>query len=302
MLQFHRVTIGDKPFVDAFTAAENSRSADFNFGNIYLWDSAYRQFLAGVDGRLLTKLKYEDLPFFAFPIGTGDIRPAIEAIEEFCAHDGCHLRLRGVTDEHRDLLEHAYPGLFTFTEDRDNFDYIYLAEKLATFSGKKLHGKRNFCNRIEKGHSWEFKPLTRELVPACMEMLGFGQREFDVPPDGLEDEHGAIIRAFMRWDALGLEGGVLFAEGRCVGFTVGEKISSDTFDVHFEKAYASVPGAYPMVCREFAKQILTNHPEIVYLNREDDMGHENLRSAKLEYHPEFLLRKYTAQVTGRERV
>lgn len=95
MLQFHRVTIGDKPFVDAFTAAENSRSADFNFGNIYLWDSAYRQFLAGVDGRLLTKLKYEDLPFFAFPIGTGDIRPAIEAIEEFCAHDGCHLRLRG---------------------------------------------------------------------------------------------------------------------------------------------------------------------------------------------------------------
>ena len=302
MLQFHRVTIGDKPFVDAFTAAENSRRADFNFGNIYLWDSAYRQFLAGVDGRLLTKLKYEDLPFFAFPIGTGDIRPAIEAIEEFCAHDGCNLRLRGVTDEHRDLLEDAYPGLFTFTEDRDNFDYIYLAEKLATFSGKKLHGKRNFCNRFEKEHSWEFKPLTRELFPVCMEMLGFWQREFDVPPDGLEDEHGAIIRAFMRWDALGLEGGVLFAEGRCVGFTVGEKISSDTFDVHFEKAYASIPGAYPMVCREFAKQILTNHPEIVYLNREDDMGHENLRSAKLEYHPEFLLRKYTAQVTSRERV
>ena len=294
MLQFHRVTIEDKAFVDPFVLAENSRSADFNFGNIYLWDTAYRQFLASVDGRLITKLRYESLPFFAFPIGSGDIRPAIEAIEEFCAAEPCCIRLRGVTDEHRELLEAAYPGRFSFSEARDNFDYVYLAEKLASFSGKKLHGKRNFCNRFEKEHSWEFKRLTRELFPVCMEMLGFWQREFDVPPDGLEEEHGAIIRALMRWEALNLEGGVLFADGHCVGFTVGEVISSDTFDVHFEKAYASIPGAYPMVCREFAKQILYDHPEIVYLNREDDMGHENLRSAKLEYHPEFLLRKYTA--------
>ncbi len=295
MTLFHRVTIEDKPFVDGFVRAENSRSADFNFGNIYMWDTAYRQFLASEGGRLLTTLKYEDLPFFAFPIGSGDLRPAVEAISAHAAEEGWPLRLRGVTDGHRDLLEEAYPGRFDFEEDRDCFDYVYLAEKLASFSGKKLHGKRNFCNRFEKEHSWEFRRLTRALFPNCMEMLGFWQREFDTPPDGLEEEHGAIIRALMRWDALGLEGGVLFADDVCVGFTIGEKISSDTFDVHFEKAYASIPGAYPMVCREFARQILADHPEIVYLNREDDMGHENLRSAKLEYHPEFLLKKYTAR-------
>ena len=214
MVQFHRVTIGDKPFVDRFVLAEDSRSADFNFGNIYLWDTAYRQFLTSVEGRLLTKLKYEDLPFFAFPIGTGDVRPAVEAMEEYAAQRGYRMRLRGVTDEHLELLEGAWPGRFTFEEDRDCFDYIYLAEKLATFAGKKLHGKRNFCNRFEKEHSWEFRRLTRELFPTCMEMLGFWQREFDVPPDGLEEEHGAIIRAFMRWEALGLEGGVLFADGQ----------------------------------------------------------------------------------------
>ena len=302
MVQFHRVTIGDKPFVDKFVFVENSRSADFNFGNIYLWDTAYFQFLSCVGDRLLTKLKYEELPFFAFPIGSGDLRPAIEAMEEYVAHEGYQLRLRGVTDEHRELLEGAYPGLFSFEEDRACFDYIYLAEKLATFSGKKLHGKRNFCNRFEKEHKWEFRRLTRSLFPTCMEMLGFWQREFDTPPDGLEEEHGAIIRALMRWDALGLEGGVLFADDMCVGFTVGEKISGDTFDVHFEKAYADIPGAYPMVCREFARQILSDHPEVVYINREDDMGHENLRSAKLEYYPEFLLRKYTARITDYERI
>ena len=181
-----------------------------------------------------------------------------------------------------------------FTPDRDNFDYLYLAEKLSTMGGKKLHGKRNFCNRFEKSHSWEFRRLTRDLIPTCMEMLGKWQDEFEVPPEGLDEEHGAIIRAFMRYDALGLEGGVLFAEGQAVGFTIGEVISSDTFDVHFEKAFASIPGAYPMVCREFTRQILSDHPNIVYLNREDDMGQANLREAKLEFAPEMLLAKYTA--------
>ena len=298
MLNFHRVSITDKPFVDPFTLAEDSRSADFNFGNIYMWDTVYRQFISSVDGRLLTELKYDEKPFFAFPIGSGGVQPAVEAMAERARMEGWPLRVRGVTEEHRGLLEAAYPGRFEFAEDRDCFDYIYLAEKLASFSGKKLHAKRNFCNRFEKEHDWEFRPLTRELFPTCMEMLGFWQREFEEPPEGLEEEHGAIIRALMRWETLGLEGGALFADGMCVGFTIGEQISSDTFDVHFEKAYAGIPGAYPMVCREFARQVLDAHPGIVYLNREDDMGRENLRSAKQSYYPEFLLKKYTARLAG----
>lgn len=294
MIQFHPVSISDKEWADRFISAENSRSADFNFGNIYMWDNSYRQRLACAGGRLLTKLKYEDRPFFAFPIGSGDLRCAIDALSEFADFRGYPLAIRGITDENRELLDGAFPGRFIFSADRDCFDYIYSAEKLSTMGGKKLHGKRNFCNRFEREHGWHFRRLTPELMPACMEMLGEWQGEFEMPPDGLEDEHAAIIRGFMRWKALGLEGGVLFADGRAVAFTVGEMISTDTFDVHFEKAFASIPGAYPMVCREFAKQLLADHPGLVYLNREDDMGHENLRSAKQEYYPEFLLAKYTA--------
>ena len=294
MIDFHRVTIADKAWVDPIVAAEDSRSADFNFGNIYMWDGAYHQLVTSLGGRMLTKLRWDRQPFFAFPIGSGPLEPALDALTEFAAQRGYPLAIRGITEEHRALLEQCCPGRFVFTPDRDNFDYLYLAEKLANMGGKKLHGKRNFCNRFEKTHSWEFRRLTRGLIPACMEMLGQWQAEFDTPPDGLEEEHGAIIRAFMRYDALELEGGALFAEGRLIGFTIGEVISSDTFDVHFEKAFASIPGAYPMVCREFTRQLLADHPQLVYLNREDDMGQDNLREAKLEYAPELLLAKYTA--------
>ena len=295
MIQFRHVSISEKEWVDQFVKAEDSRSADFNFGNIYMWDKSYRQKIAQEGDRLLTKLWYEDQPFFAFPIGSGDLRPAIDTLTAYAQRRDFPLAIRGVTAENRELLESCYPDRFEFTEDRDCFDYIYSAEKLSTMGGKKLHRKRNFCNRFEKNYSWEFKRLTQELIPSCMQMLGDWQAGFELPPDGLEDEHAAMIRCFMRYKALGLEGGVLYADGKIVGFTVGEVISSDTFDVHFEKAFASIAGAYPMVCREFARQIISDHPNIVYLNREDDMGRENLRTAKMDFYPEFLLEKYTAK-------
>ena len=40
-LQFKTVTLCDKAWVDPIVMAENSPSADYNFGNIYIWDKYY---------------------------------------------------------------------------------------------------------------------------------------------------------------------------------------------------------------------------------------------------------------------
>ncbi len=294
------VLITDQTWAAPLLRAENSRSADYNFGNIYMWDDTYRQFLSRVDDRLITRLQYAQQPFFAFPAGSGDLRPAVEAMEDAAIRKCCHLAIRGVTEEQRALLESTYPGRFTFTEDRDTFDYIYDAEKMATYAGKKLHGKRNHCNRFEAEHDWSFQKLTPALLATCMKMLGKWIRGFDVLPEGLNEEHSAILRGFLNFQRLGLEGGILMADGKIMGFTVGEMTSDDTFDVHFEKAYPGVNGAYPMVCREFTRQLLADHPGLKYLNREDDMGLPNLRKAKEDFYPEFLLTKYTAKENCRE--
>ncbi|HAY72398.1 MAG TPA: hypothetical protein DCY31_00830, partial [Ruminococcaceae bacterium] len=73
--------------------------------------------------------------------------------------------------------------------------------------------------------------------------------------------------------------------------TFGERLNDDTFVTHFEKAYSDIRGAYPMINQLFAQTLLTDYK---YINREDDVGSEGLRSAKLSYHPEFLVEKYSA--------
>ena len=108
------------------------------------------------------------------------------------------------------------------------------------------------------------------------------------------EERLALELAFRNFDTLGLEGGLLRVNGEVVAFTIGEKQNADTYTVHFEKAFPEVQGAYPMINREFVRYITKLHPEMLYINREDDMGMENLRKAKRSYYPDLMVEKYMA--------
>ena len=137
MLELKPVELADKAWIDPIVQAENSRSADYNFGNIFLWDPTYHQMIGRIGGRCITQPRYRaNRPFFAFPIGTGDLAPVILELRDYAAAHGFPFTMRGVTTDHREELERLFPGRFLFEEDRDYWDYIYLAEKLATHSGK----------------------------------------------------------------------------------------------------------------------------------------------------------------------
>ncbi|HHU22969.1 MAG TPA: DUF2156 domain-containing protein [Clostridiales bacterium] len=295
MLEFEPIKLSDKFWIDPIVKAENSRSADYSFANIYIWNKRFNQQVAKCNERFIVMPMYAEKPFFVYPVGSGDLAPVINEMRLYAEAHGFPFTMRGVTVRHMGELNNLFPKKFDFFENRDYYDYIYTAEKLATLSGKKLHGKRNHINRFLESNDWSFEPLTPKQIPECMAMLeNWTEMNRDKLDQGLLDEHDAIIRAFENYRYLGLEGGILRSGGRIIAFTVGEKISGDTYDIHFEKAYSDIQGAYPMVNREFVRLIRALHPEIIYINREDDMGHENLRRAKLSYYPEFLIEKYTA--------
>ena len=272
---------------------ENSRSADYSFANICIWDERFRQSVAVCGKRLVTLLYRRDEPYFAFPVGSGDLLPAFAFMRSYCRERSIPLRLCGVTEEQLALLSSAFPGQLDAAEDRDFADYLYAVDSLADYPGKHLHSKRNFCHRFEAEHDWCFSPLTRELFPDCLAMLcEWTQQSAERLADDISYEHSAIMRGFEHFELFALEGGVLYADGKIVGFTVGERIAADTYCTHFEKAFPDIVGAYPVLCRETAKQIIRKHPDIRYVNREDDMGNPALRRSKLSYCPAELLMKY----------
>jgi hypothetical protein len=61
------------------------------------------------------------------------------------------------------------------------------------------------------------------------------------------------------------------------------------FAIHFEKANDRYKGVYQYINQEFAKT-LPNYFKLV--NREQDLGDEGLRQAKMTYRPSSFVKKY----------
>ncbi len=297
MIDFKPVALSDKNWMDKHFRVEDSRSGDFNFTNVFMWGSAFHLAAALVEDRLVFRTEICGRYYYSFPIGTGDMRAAVLAITKDAEERGIPFAMRSITANNAEKIDILFPCLFDFKEERDYFDYVYSAEKLATLSGKQLHAKRNYINRFEQNHKWSFEPIDSSNLELCVEMNSeWIRRHVNEENIGqYKGEFEAIDKAFRYYNELGLEGGILRADGQVVAFTIGEKLCSDTYIVHFEKAYADIDGAYPMINREFARYVLNKHPEIVYINREDDMGSENLRRAKKSYYPEFMVEKFTAR-------
>lgn len=289
--------LSDRQWAAPLLEAEDSPACEYNFDNIYLWSRAYPQQILRVADRLVVRISGNLGPCHLFPAGRGPLEPALAAARQDAAAQGVPLTLVCVTAQQRQRLEAEYPGRFRFEEDRDGYDYLYDVNRLADLPGKKLHGKRNHIHRFdERFPDWMFLPITRELVPECVELerQWAAARQEDAD-DTLTEESVAVIEALYHMDELALEGGLIRAEGRAVAFSLGSLTTPACFDVHFEKAFGDIQGAYPAINREMARMVRQRHPQVRWLNREDDLGLEGLRKAKLSYYPDILLEKYTAQ-------
>jgi hypothetical protein len=196
-------------------------------------------------------------------------------------------------------LDTLYPDLFSYEAGRDAFDYVYSIDKLASLSGKKLHAKRNHINVFKKNHQWSFELITKENLGECYAMNEQWCKEMECSEEiGLKQENCATRRFFRYYNELGLDGGLIRAEGKVIAFTMGEVLNSDTYDIHIEKALRDIQGGYPMINREFAAYIKDKYPHIIWINREEDMGYEGLRKAKESYFPDKMEEKYLAVLKG----
>ena len=229
----------------------------------------------------------------AYMLCTAGVPPQhlLELLCEDAATVGTHLLLMNLEDDVAAAVERMMPGRVVVKPRRNQYDYIYLRQELADIKGKSLKSKRNHVNKFLSEHpGFSYCDLTPSLFWECRrgeaqwrDRVSGGSHEYNIMANA---ELRAMETVFSHWDALGMRGGCIYAEGRLVAFTYGSAVTHDTFDVCVEKADRTVDGAFNIINQQFAVHLPEQY---VYINREEDMGLEGLRKSKLSYHPHFLL-------------
>lgn len=296
MIDFQKLDLSRREEYKDFLMSGGERGCEYSFANLNLWG---RQLGAFVGSYLVLFSQFERRSIYPFPVGKGDIRPALDAVIQDARMRGILCRFSGLTAADCATLEELYPGKFQFHPDRDSCDYVYAIEDLALLPGRKFQKKRNHLNRFRQTHpQCKALPLDDGNLAAAQEMVAswYESRQALDPDMDYALEKRAMKRAFARMEELGLEGMVLEENGQILAMTMGSPLSADTFDIHFEKALETVDGAYAAINQAFASHLQSKYPSLRFLNREDDMGLPGLRKAKLSYCPHHMVVKFWARL------
>ncbi len=291
MIDFNPIKIKDKELYDKYLFDGKTRGCEYTFANLNMWGHSKIGLLYN---HLVIFYNYNGHLVYPFPLGTGDKKTVLDAIIADSKERGIPCTISGVTSAEQLILEKLYPGKFHFHYNRDSFDYVYAIDDLADLKGRKYHRKRNHLHRFyEAFPNYTVEPLSKDNLPHVRKMLEqwYALRLQDQPDSDFKTEQIALEKAFTHYSELSLDGLVLFNREQVLAFTIGSRMSLDTFDVHFEKARSDANGAYPAINCEFAKYIREKYPEVRFLDREEDMGLEGLRKAKESYNPHHLFEK-----------
>jgi hypothetical protein len=229
---------------------------------------------------------------FLPPIGKMELKEAVAILKEYCENTGKELRLTAVPQEFVEELQSILPH-FECEELENWSDYVYDIQKLATLQGKALNKKRNRYNKfITEQPAYTYNRCTADDITDVVKFLASNRECQHNREDNMRCyEHWqcmATVRNLLKYEQ---PAGVLRIDGRITAFTLGE-VFNDTLFVHIEKADHNIAGASEAINRLFVNDILAEHPELVYANREEDLGDHGLRQVKRAYNPVMMVQRY----------
>lgn len=294
MLHFQPLTLQDYGLVSKFLSYDQEMICDSMPGTVFMWRHYFQTEFCVEGEALFFRITYPDgLVAYSVPLCRRGLATAFARIRAYVARRGEALLFAPATETQIDIIKQHFT-VANICPVRDWFDYVYDLSKMQTYSGKKLHGQRNFLNRFHALYpTARVLPVSSEHVSLCRDFLiHVYAKEHALSEDGRK-ELSYVEEVLANYDTYGLLGTCILVEERVVAFALGSKRGNMLYE-HIEKASRNYIGAYQKIACEFAKMYGTE--EIVYVNREDDMGNLSLRTSKLAYQPVEMLKKCVVYV------
>ena len=278
-LEFKPIELKDKPLFDSFFTRHHPSVSEMTFTNLFCWRHSRNHVFTVHNGHLLVTFSENGRRHFYQPTGP-DPAESIAGILERFPESSFRRVEKGIAERLK--------SEFRVSDYRDMADYVYNVSDMRDLPGDKYSQKRNFVKRFS-----EYSPTTCSLdVSTARDFLGMQERWCgmrDCEADrSMSAENVAVKECLDNFKALGVHGICIKVKGRMEAYAIGEALNSSTYVEHFEKANTEFTGIYQYIFKEFARSI----PEgFQFLNREQDLGVEGLRKAKLSYHPALMIEK-----------
>ena len=295
MLEWSIPEAEDEDWINSCIAVSGTMASDASFANIYLLRNKYSTKISRYKDFIIRKYSGKGARCgYTFPLGKGDVAKALAEIEKDAKECGERLQFAFVTEEQKEVLENAMPARFCYSSEAGDSDYIYLRSELASLSGKAFHKKKNHFSKFVRTYpDYKYYEIGACNIYDAQKVADAWYYEHLQDEDASQlAEYKAIKEALENFEELGLIGGIIYVNDSPCAMTIASKINENTVDVHFEKAVGeyALNGGYAAINKLFSEKL----DGVTWLNREEDIGIEGLRKAKLSYRPKIMLKKYSA--------
>ncbi|MHA2006555.1 MAG: DUF2156 domain-containing protein [Promethearchaeota archaeon] len=293
------IEISDKPLFDKYFKNYPPNISEFTFTNLFMWRMSYNFSFVEWDNHLILFSRgyfgkhnqslsgAKEALFFLPPIGPDSLNSMVQIFETFEEAE-FHRAPQNTTERIQKDEEFASLNL-EIIEDRNNWDYIYEVENLKNLPGNRYRQNRRWLNKFLESYKYEFQVLSEDMIKKCKEL----QLEWCImkgceEDEGLGEEQKAIGEALDNYSSLKFKGAMLCVNDKCVAYTLGEMLNSNTLVIHIEKAHMKYEGAYQAINNLFLKNCCEN---AIWVNREQDLGIPGLKRAKESYKPSSMVKK-----------
>lgn len=281
------ITLSDRELFEK-TGENKEGIAMFGFPSLFFWKNYYKTSFAVINGNIVCRgLSDSGKCVIYFPRGLNNMtKDTVRSAVDSC--DG-KVRLYPLTEDTANKIKEAIPNSNVKLLD-GKCEYVYNQSDLADLAGKKYHAKRNHIAKFDKNYVYEYIEVTNDnldMLAECAEHL------FNKIENSPKEEYTAIKCAIEHFADLGLRAALIKVDGKYVAYSIGSRINGNTADIHFEKADRDFEGSYAKINNCFAKNAWQ---DVLFINREEDLGLEGLRKAKLSYYPVKLNQMYSIEI------
>nr|WP_246517104.1 phosphatidylglycerol lysyltransferase domain-containing protein [Clostridium aciditolerans] len=294
-MDFKKLTLEDKQLFNKYLNPYKFLSCEYSFTTLYIWkDACDIQYAIYKESLIIKKKDFEGNYYFMQPLGykEEDLKELLKCLSQYQKENNMKYIFKDLEEDFAEKIRSFYKEEQNvyIKEDRDNFDYLYEADKLIKLSGKKLHGKKNHYNSFVKNYDYEVKEIidgkiTDDVINAAEKWF----RENNNNDKMLYYETAAIKEIVQNINLFNLKGIAVYVDNQVVAFSLGEKLNDKLAVIHIEKGDMNYRGVYSFINKTFIDMCFS---DVKIINREQDLGIEGLRKAKLSYYPFKLEKKF----------